>query len=456
MDSPVNKSKPKKKFQVWLLVLILVAIGLTSLTLVCVGAGLLYGFSSNRPNLQTLTQTMTKLTHQPTLNQIAFIGNDDNVWLVKPDGQELRQITDDAYGYRFPTWSPDGRYLAFIGPNQDQETVLYTSPTAQSSPAILYDQTSSAPFYLYWSPDSHTITFLTQENDGLAMRQVEAATPGSDRVLGEGNPFYWAWSPSSEQLLMHVGGSRTFSEQAHLSLLDNQAGAERVQLDFSPGRFQAPYWSSDGQYLFYIAEDESGQEGIYKSQANLLEQKLLTALQGFVYLTLAPDGQHLAYVEVDGNNHPPFGLAYLLDAEGKQKKQLVDNLVGSIYWSPDSSKVALLTLARRDDGSTAKVGGLAAPLPQEVFFRWLIYDVKTETVEPVASFVPTTAFLQTVPYFDQYHLSLTFWSPDSRYLVYTEEEDEATGAGRVWVVDTTRQEESRQVGEGTLAVWSWK
>lgn len=456
MDSSVTEGTLKKKSQVWLPALIVAVVSLVCLALICVGAGLLYFLSASRPNLQTLTQTMTKLTHQPTLNQIAFIGNDDNVWLVKPDGRGLRQLTDDSHGYRFPTWSPDGRYLAFIGPNQNEATVLYASPTAASSPVILYDQADSTPFYLYWSPNSSTLTFLTQETNGLAMRQVEAEMPGSSRLLGEGNPFYWVWSPRSDKVLMHVGGSRTFSEQAHLSLLDNQAGAERVQLDFSPGRFQAPYWSSDGQYFFYIAEAESGQEGIYKTQANSLEQKLLTSLQGFVYLTLAPDGQHLAYVEVDGNHHPPFGLAYLLDAEGKQKKQLVDNPVGSIYWSPDSSKLALLTLARRDGGSTAKVGGLAAPLPQEVFFRWLIYDVKTETVEPVASFTPTTAFLQTVPYFDQYHLSLTFWSPDSRYLVYTNEEDEAIGAGSVWVADTTRQEESRQVGEGTLAVWSWK
>jgi Tol biopolymer transport system component len=434
----------------------LAVVGLGVLTVICAGAVLFYIFSANSPDLQALTRTVTQFTAQPLLNHIAFVGNDENVWLVGPDGQDLRQVTTDARGYRFPTWSPDGRYLAFVGPNNEDETVLYAALTGQSMPAILYNQADSAPFYLYWSPDSTTITFLTQEAEGLAMRQVQADTPGSDRVLAEGNPFYWVWSPHSDKLLMHVGGSRTFSEQAHLSLLDNKAGAERVQLDLAPGRFQAPYWSSDGQYFFYIAEAEDGQEGIYKTAANSLEQQLMTPLEGFTYLTLAPNGQHLAYIEVDGNARPPFGAAYLLDAEGKQKKQLVDNPVGSIYWSPDSSKLALLTLARRDDDSTAKVGGLAAPLPQEIFVRWLIYDVKTDTVEALASFAPTLAFLQTVPYFDQYHLSLTFWSPDSRYLVYTEEEDEATGAGKVWVADTTRQEEPRQVGEGTLAVWSWK
>jgi hypothetical protein len=246
------------------------------------------------------------------------------------------------------------------------------------------------------------------------------------------------------------------SDEAHLSLLDNRQGAKRVQLDLAPGRFQAPYWSADGQYFFYIAEDDQGQEAIFKTNADSLEQTRLAQLKSFAYLTLSPNGRHVAYVELDGNGRPPFGTAHLVDTDGVQQKIVIDSPVGSLYWSPDSSKLALLTLAKREDGSTTKAGGLAAPLPQEVFFRWLVYDVTTESVDALASFVPTTAFLQTVPYFDQYHLSLTFWSPDSRYFVYTNEEDEATGEGSVWVADSTFAEESRTIGEGRLAVWSWK
>jgi hypothetical protein len=76
------------------------------------------------------------------------------------------------------------------------------------------------------------------------------------------------------------------------------------------------------------------------------------------------------------------------------------------------------------------------------------------SLEPLISFDPTNQFLQTVPYFDQYYLSLTFWSPDSRYLIVTKRDDEA-GNGSIWVVDTTGEEEHRKIGEGTLAVWSW-
>jgi hypothetical protein len=54
-----------------------------------------------------------------------------------------------------------------------------------------------------------------------------------------------------------------------------------------------------------------------------------------------------------------------------------------------------------------------------------------------------------------YHLSLTFWSPDSRYFVVTKRSNEGLD-GTVWVIDTTGQEEPRQIGKGYLAVWSWQ
>jgi Tol biopolymer transport system component len=215
---------------------------------------------------------------RPLLNRIALVGNDGNLWLATSDGKEVRRITSDGQGYRFPTWSPDSRRLAFIGPDEAGNPALYAYDSAQREPTILFDSPGSAPFYVYWSPDSRAVSFLTQEESSLALRLADATQPGVDRVMGEGAPFYWAWSPEGDQLFMHVGGSRAVSEEAHLSFLENREGAQRVELKLPPGRFQAPVWSADGGFVFYIAVDQDGEQAIYRTDVETSVQTLVAPL----------------------------------------------------------------------------------------------------------------------------------------------------------------------------------
>lgn len=439
-------------------------IGTALIVLVILGCGGVIGYFAFNLIVEQLDQAdLAELTAplfagKPVRNQIAYIGNDRNVWRVSPDGSEQFRLTEDSQGYRFPTWAPDGRRVAFLGRDEENNPALFISPAAESVPSILFGEKQSAPFYLYWAPDSQSITFLTQEADGLSMRQASVNNPNKQWVMEEGSPFYWVWSPNGDRLLMHVGGARGISDEAHISLLDNADQAERVELKLAPGGFQAPLWSADGRYFFFIATTDTGETAIYKTDADTLAETKVTDLSGFAYMILSPDGNNIAYLQIERGNRPPFGTAYVVGTDGQNNKKLTERLVGSMYWSPDGSKLALLTLAQNDDGSTAKAGGLAAPLPQELTLRWWIYDVAAAELEPLISFPPTGEFLQTIPYFDQYHLSLTFWSPDSRYLVITK--DNPTGGpdegGTVWVVDTTGEEEPQQVGEGTIAVWSWQ
>lgn len=435
------------------------AVGLSLLgliTLACLGTIAYFTLGQLKEGSQQefLTASLFAVK-SPIKNKIAFVGNDRNLWLVSPEGSDLRQVTDDGRGYRFPTWSKDGQFLAFIGPGEKNNAALYVTPAGNSTPSIVFNDPQSAPFYLYWSPDGHSITFLTQEESSMSMRLANTEA-GTSRILAQGAPFYWAWSPAGDRVFMHVGGSRAISEQAHLSILENREDANRIELGLAPGRFQAPDWSSDGTNIFYIATGVDGQEGIYKMNAETLEQALITGLTGYAFIVLSPTDEQVAYLQIEEDDQAPFGTAYLVDANGASGgKRLTDHPVGSMYWSPDGTKLALLTIGRRNDGSTARAGGLAAPLPQEIVFRWLIYHLETEELELLTSFFPTRDFLQTVPYFDQYHLSLTFWSPDSRYLVITKREEDSTD-GTIWVLDTDGVEEPRQIGEGSLAVWSWQ
>jgi hypothetical protein len=57
-------------------------------------------------------------TWSPAGDWIAFAsneatGNDSDLYLIRPDGTELRRLTRDGFGASSPSWAPDGSLLAF-------------------------------------------------------------------------------------------------------------------------------------------------------------------------------------------------------------------------------------------------------------------------------------------------------------------------------------------------------
>ena len=73
------------------------------ITLVCLGLVAYFTLGQLWTDFKTTSVAAPIFSNQPIYNSIAFVGNDNNLWLVSPDGQDLRQMTDDGQGYRFPT-----------------------------------------------------------------------------------------------------------------------------------------------------------------------------------------------------------------------------------------------------------------------------------------------------------------------------------------------------------------
>jgi hypothetical protein len=137
-------------------------------------------------------------------------------------------------------------------------------------------------------------------------------------------------------------------------------------------------------------------------------------------------------------------------------RQVTRNAAIAFFWSPDSQRLALLTPSLEEQGPSTRYGGLAAPLIQEprLQFRWWLADMADGELRPLAAFQPTRSFLLIIPYFDQYAQSIRFWSPEGRYLVYSDQETREQAG--IWVVDSIGEEPPRRLADGTLAVWSWQ
>lgn len=419
------------------------------------------------------------LSAPEALNRIVYVGNDLNIYVASPVTGDKTQITHDggdAHAYNYPAWSPDNRRLAFVGytfqDGSPTEGTLYTTSPGGDRLTAIYHAKENFPFYLYWSPDSRVVGFLSNKTDQLlALRIARSDEQDSMQELDTGSPLYWAWSPDSSEMFTHVGGTRADSDEARLMLLPFRPTDPRHALTASPGEFQAPQWSRDGKLLFSTQKDSGGAVAISNAQGG--EVKELFQYDGRVSFGLAPDGAQVAYIVTENDVRlTHYGVVHVMDTTGGAARFTSADRGLAFFWSPDGKQLAFLTASVDQNPSNfngdAAPGSLASNAPHRfpgpsspeqggttrVQLNWEVWDRATNSVRKIATFLPTASFLGMIPFFDQYANSATFWSPDSRAFVYTTRDNDTTAS--VWIADVTGQNAPRKVGEGSIAYWSWK
>lgn len=418
----------------------------------CLCAALLgVGWWTQRPPTLARVQGqifLDKPAPAPLLNRIAVLGDDGNITLLAPDGSDPVRLTTDASPrqvYRYPTWSPNGATLAFVelSLTTDDETesaLHFMSPRGGASHRV---PTELPAFYLFWSPTSERLAFLSNWADSMALRMVNVAAGATEATtVSEGMPFFFSWEPTGRSLLAHIGSDL-------LTFLDEQG--RQVPLDIPAGLFQAPHWSADGQQLAFVSASASGESVLHVSDAKGETLRELARQEGVFALNWSPDNQRIAYSYTQEQlGLAAFGPLRVRDATSDEEWQLSEDPVVAFFWSPDGKRLAYL---RPERHAPVERGPVAAPLHQdsEIWFRWYIWDGAHSY--PLALFSPSEEFLlDYLRFFDQYAQSISLWSPDSQHLLYAGTSER--GLSGIWILPTDEGSTPRRLTDGTLAAWS--
>ncbi len=114
----------------------------------------------------------------PTGEWIAFFRNGDatgtDIYVTRPDGTDLRQITDTPGRDMMPNWSPDGRHIVFV--TDRSGTTSIATMNADGSKVRIVTDGALEPF---WSPDGKRIGFLTYD-DSSGLQMLTTTLAGTD------------------------------------------------------------------------------------------------------------------------------------------------------------------------------------------------------------------------------------------------------------------------------------
>jgi len=387
---------------------------------------------------------------QSELDRIAFINTDGQVETVDREGNNGRLLTNnDDSQYRFPTWSPNGRFIAAF----TTDGVYQMRDEAGGDVDTLYEDKNDAPVYLSWSPDSSQLGILAQQNRGELGLFITPAGGGETTLQAVTSPLYWDWSPTEEQILLHGNGS---GRQGQLTLVDVGEPLTSGISIAQPGAFQAPAFSANGRFYAYAEEQSGGLSWLIITDTappTLTPRRLEERHTGMVAMGWNPIADQLAYISGEHQGDGFYGALRLLDTESEESSLLSSRQVAAFFWSPNGRFIATLTATAFDDGiyvNNGRVGLMQTHEP--ITLELAIIEVESGERTALTTFQPTTNFLlQFIPYFDQYAHSHHLWSPDSEALVLPMVID---GDERVVVVGINGR--LQEIADGTMPFWSWQ
>lgn len=298
------------------------------------------------------------LVRSPADERVAFVSNrggSTDIWTMKSDGSDTRQVTKDAADDQSPVWSPDGRELAFLSNRYEDRYQVFVSAWDGRYDNKL-TSSSGTKDQLSWSDNGDELTYLSSAKVYTMLRhgtEEEQYLPPekAPSIGGEGMsiPYVFAAWNSTRDLLLTIQEADS-NRMAMVVPLGKEPPVDMASLKAVPlmaARNLDAAWSPSGKQVVVAFTGVGGKHGIAVYDLGAGTRKVICAIKGDELAacrpTWSPSGDLVAFEmwEIqDGVPIRPKSL-YTISANGGEPKLIVDGHVEDARWSPDGSQLAL-------------------------------------------------------------------------------------------------------------------
>jgi dipeptidyl aminopeptidase/acylaminoacyl peptidase len=211
-----------------------------------------------------------------------------HVWVYDVATKEKKQLTSGDFDHTGPTWSPDGRWIAYVS-NRNNATVRDPNFTNNSD--------------IYLVPST-----------GGEPRQL-TTNPGPDR-----SPQF---SPDGRRIAYLASTLvNSSADQTQVKVLDLNGGEPinlTADLDYSVSSFD---WSPDGRHL-YLSVAEGLTQRLYRVPATGGTRTLISFGDDFMFGNFSMSSNGSRWV-VTGSTLQQQGIVYLTEADGRRPRRLFE------------------------------------------------------------------------------------------------------------------------------------
>ena len=181
-------------------------------------------------------------TFSPNGRWMAYV-SDRDIYLMNSRTKERHRLTEG----RSPDWSPDGEAIVFVSNRSGQPNIYKTDINGEEVQQLTNEASNGSPS---WSPDGQWIAFSSRrDGDIFSWIYLMTADGRRQRKLVQGrNPV---WSPDGKQMvyILDIAGSGVY--------VMNAAGQNSRRVTPEKTWSEHPAWSPDGQWIAYEAEIEN-------------------------------------------------------------------------------------------------------------------------------------------------------------------------------------------------------